>query len=124
LTTNNSECLFCEKKLRLDTRTGKLTQKGGFMRLYCDDCDIVFVISIHGKYHPKTSIIESTEQGEFKSHYDLLRGFSTKTRVLKDKSLATTKYLNNRVLKQKHEDLTWIGNISEIELRNKKEKYY
>ena len=81
--TSNSECLFCKRKLRLDTRTGNLTQKGGVMRLYCDDCDLVFVISIHGKYHPKTSIIVSTGDGPFKADYNMARGFSTKTRVLK-----------------------------------------
>ena len=78
------ECLFCDGKLRLDPRTGELTAKGGVMRLYCDACDIVFVISVRGKYSPKTSLIVSTQDGIFKSDI-VASGFSTKTRVLKQK---------------------------------------
>jgi len=106
------KCVFCDFKLRLDNRTVKLNQKGGFIRLYCDNCEIVFRINFSGKYDPKKSIIMSSAKGKFKSDYDLMRGFSTKTRVLKVKP-------------EVHKNTsTWIINNSELEFRNKKEKTF
>ena len=78
----DSKCLFCKKSLRLDPRAGKLTKHGTSMRLYCDECKLVYVISIHGKYIQKESVIISLEHGPFKATYDEgSSGFCTKTRV-------------------------------------------
>lgn len=68
-------CLFCEKELRIDQRSGKAfrikKRKVGVMVCYCDNCGLVWRFEYSGIYNPKKSIIVSTGKGPFRANFGI-----------------------------------------------------